>query len=244
MATPVSLKLDGIAPSYLKGRYQILDLLKLQFSKLSKKERPKFFGLMERPKLEFRTESRFDPGITNREFRRRWSRDRKGPFCAEKIPRHTVFTARPGPGPLVKAEKFLRKQEYKMALRHHRQSRALRDREGPAAGPLPPYRSSFQGTGDKRPERGFTVSKARSGVKPDKRVLLKTHSTPGSSDVYTSFVGGKSIKDMTFTEPPPGHWRKYWYFYRTRGYWRVSEHHPYGDEVPIITDWLVRNGQV
>lgn len=242
MATPVSLKLDGEAPSYLKGRYEILDLLKLQFSKLSKKERPKYFGLLERPKVEFRTEARFDPSITNREFRRRWSRAGKGPFHADKMPRYTVFTARPGPGPLVKAEKFLRKQEYKLALRQHRQSRGTRDRFGPAAGPLPPYRSSFQGTG-KRPERGFTVSKTNTGRKKPDRVLVQTHSTPNQSGVYTSLVGGKTVEDMTFTTPPPGHWKKYWYFYRTRGYWRVSEHHPYGDEEPVITDWLIRNGQ-
>jgi len=33
---------------------------------------------------------------------------------------------------------------------------------------------------------------------------------------------------------PLKHHRKYWYFLRTKGYFRLSEHHPYGDEDQIF----------
>jgi hypothetical protein len=42
---------------------------------------------------------------------------------------------------------------------------------------------------------------------------------------------GGTVKFRDPRAPPPeGKWPKYWYFYRRRGIWSPSEHHPYGDE--------------
>lgn len=235
---------DSVVPAYA-GRYEVLSLLKLQFSKLSKNERARFLGLMERPKVSFRTEQRFDPAIPNREFRRRWHSANKGPFLASERKRFTVFTSRPGPGPLVKTEKALRKKRQADAIRHLRNERWKRDRNGPAAGPLPPYRDNPSAKRGERPPSTPTRSSGRTQWRRENagnRILMMSHRTPDGRD-YTGPVGGRRrIEDMVFTTPPPAGWRKYWYFYRTRGYWRISEHHPYGDEIPVITDWLERNG--
>jgi hypothetical protein len=71
-------------------------------------------------------------------------------------------------------------------------------------------------------------------------VLMQT--IAGSYGTYSRPLGGLERTDLgPFTLPPPeggGYWKKYWYFYRTRGEWRPSEHHPYGDEIPVIENWL------
>jgi len=47
---------------------------------------------------------------------------------------------------------------------------------------------------------------------------------------YATVAGGLTYSlDENFKPPPKGK-DKYWYFYRTRGRWKASEHHPYGDE--------------
>jgi hypothetical protein len=53
-----------------------------------------------------------------------------------------------------------------------------------------------------------------------------------SGNSYLNIVGGKTF---TIKDPPPKRdWKKYWYFFRKRGEWKFSEHHPYGDEI----DWF------
>jgi hypothetical protein len=63
--------------------------------------------------------------------------------------------------------------------------------------------------------------------------------TRSGRETFLNVLGGKSYTLGTegafspswYTRPPPvKDWSKYWYFYRKRGRWRVSEHHPYGDE--------------
>jgi hypothetical protein len=73
------------------------------------------------------------------------------------------------------------------------------------------------------------------------KIAMHTHrdsygqyTRPLMGPVKTDFMNG-------FNRPPPKSgetWKKYWYFFRTRGVWKPSEHHPYGDEIPVITDWL------
>jgi hypothetical protein len=46
--------------------------------------------------------------------------------------------------------------------------------------------------------------------------------------ITKSYVGGLT------TVVPMAHHKKYWYFLRKRGYYRFSEHHPYGDEYKIL----------
>jgi len=233
-------------------RYEVCDLVKLAFSRGSKEMRAKLLGLMERPKLVFRDEWRFNTSMSNREFRRDWHRRGMGPFHATEHKRKFVLTARPGPGPLVKGAKFLHKEEQKASIRAREAARRRRDANGPAEGPLPPGRSKARLTpvrvdpasrrGVSTPGlvagRGFTAARKPDGGFEDCKVLMMTHGVPSACS-FSGPVGGLRITDLYFTSPPPLHWKRYWYFYRTNGRWRASEHHPYGDEEPLITQWLM-----
>lgn len=85
---------------------------------------------------------------------------------------------------------------------------------------------------------GFSVSKPFSGKKPVAAKLIRA-----GRETYLNVLGGKSYTvgrygnydDTWMYRPPPvKDWSKYWYFYRKRGRWNVSEHHPYGDEFLYI----------
>lgn len=238
--TPTS---GALVPRYVT-RYKILDLLKLQFSKEAKSMRKKFFGLMKRPELIFKTNLRFSSNYSNREFRRKWHKAGKGPFHASDHKKLTILTARPSYGPLVKAAKYLRKKELQGALRAKERAVKVRDVHGPSSGPLPPYRGSEysnahvqnrnDGSSKSAPKKPKHVRNFRAD-----RVLMMTHGVEGVPGSFSGPVGGIRLCDTYFTKPPPRDtWKKYWYFYRTYGHWHPSEHHPYDDEIPIITNWL------
>jgi hypothetical protein len=66
-----------------------------------------------------------------------------------------------------------------------------------------------------------------------------------SDEVRLSVLGGLTFPNLfdrargesDFTRPPPvWAWGKYWYFYRKRGRWRVSEHHQRGDEDILLKE--------
>jgi hypothetical protein len=60
--------------------------------------------------------------------------------------------------------------------------------------------------------------------KVTRRGRLVTH----EGNEYLAVLGGRTV--------PFRHHKKYWYFLRTRGSWRTSEHHPYGDEIMYLAD--------
>jgi hypothetical protein len=241
-------------PEYA-GRYKILDLMKLQFSKIAKNARREFSGLMARPKVEFHTEYRFSTNMTNREFRRNWFNNHKGRFIASEHKRHLVFTSRPGPGPLVKAAKYLRQQADKSAKAKLRREKSNMRSKG-TEGPLRPARAdgvlrdSVQLTS--KPST-YVVPQRRKGhvndpdpkgrYKAQEKRLMFTHQDSISHTAYTRALCGVVRSDGVdyYTKPPPeSHWGKYWYFYRKYGRWRVSVHHPYGDEEEAIKKWTQR----
>lgn len=238
-------------PSYM-GRYKILDLMKLQFSRIAKDERRKFSSLMARPKLEFKEEWRFHPSKTNRQFRREWYNNHRGRFIASEHKRTFVLSARPGPGPLTKSALYLRKQADRTAkqavVRERKNLRAKRT-EGPVrpARADPVLRSSVALTSK-------TSSGSAAYLPPHKRPKIRDPVIPAQRAqfdcihegyIYLITPGGKTrslkLHEYHFEEPPPKElWAKYKYFYRTRGRWRVSEHNPIGNEATIITEWLSR----
>jgi hypothetical protein len=238
-------------PAYA-GRYKILDLMKLQFSKIAKNARREFSGLMARPKIEFHEEWRFHPGKTNRQFRREWFNNHKGRFIASEHKRHFVLTSRPGPGPLTKSAIYLRKEAdrtAKAAARLERSNLAKKGTEGP---PRPARVSEV--LRDSVRTTSKTSSSQPAYLPPQKRPAPRDVVIPAQrahidrvEDGYIFFVtpGGKTrysrLVDYEFDMPPPKElWAKYKYFYRTRGRWRVSKHHPIGNEESVITDWLSR----
>jgi len=86
------------------------------------------------------------------------------------------------------------------------------------------------------------INIARRLQNQDQRVLMTTFQFDAGT-TYSRPVGGMNKADYhgPYHIPPPKDgrsWKKYWYFFRKRGSWRPSEHHPYGDEEPVITNWL------
>jgi len=241
----------GVFPVYpaYAGRYKIMDLMKLQFSRIAKDARRQFAGLMERPKVVFRETWRFSRSMTNREFRRRWYRNHRGRFIASEHPRYWVYTASPGPGPLVKSALYLRKQadkEAQKAAKDERMKLRAKRTEGPPrpARVDPVLRDSVTLTS--KPSKPKVPSapnapRKEAPVLHDSMRAMKAH-IGSDGVVYQRYLGGLALNGVKFTSPPPvNHWKKYWFFYRNQGFWRISDHHPYGDEAPIITDWLNGN---
>jgi len=231
--TPVGFP---VYPAYA-GRYKILDLMKLQFSRIAKDARRQFAGLMARPKVEFHVEHRFDTNITNREFRRRWYRNHRGRFIASEHRRFPVYTARPGPGPLTKSALYLRKEADKSAKRASRIERSNM-RAKRTEGPIRPARAgevlrdSVTHT-SKTSRREDTPSSSLGQPKKSQPAKAgRGHFDHGYGLFYHRLLGGQT--HAVRLDFPPSlvdpKWLKYNYFYRTRGYWHVSEHHPYGDE--------------
>jgi len=241
--TPVGFP---VYPAYA-GRYKILDLMKLQFSRIAKDARRQFAGLMARPKVEFHVEHRFDTNLTNREFRRRWYRNHRGRFIATEHRRFPVYTARPGPGPLTKSALYLRKEADKDAKRLARSERSKLRANG-AEGPPRPARAAGvlrdSVTSTSKTSRG---SDSKPRLVPRKGNSLRfaehAHADPQYGYFYHRLLGGQT-HSVRFDFPPSlvdKSWLKYNYFYRVRGYWHTSEHHPYGDEREKLLRFLNEN---
>lgn len=81
----------------------------------------------------------------------------------------------------------------------------------------------------------------KSRLEHDDKIAMQTFHD--GRDSYSSPTGGLTRADYgPYKLPPPKDgrsWKKYWYFFRKRGEWLPSEHHPYGDEIPVITDWVM-----
>jgi len=237
----------GIFPTYpaYAGRYKILDLMKLQFSRIAKDARRQFAGLMQRPKVVFHEEWRFSRDMTNREFRRRWYRNHRGRFIASEHPRYWVLTSRPGPGPLVKSAIYLRKQadkEAQKAAKVEREKLRANRTEGPPrpARADPVLRSSVTLTSKPSKPKQSQASRPNASSARAQEAIPAMKAHIGSDGVvYQRYLGGLALNGVKFYAPPPKEsWRKYWFFFRHQGFWRISDHHPYGDEGAIITEWL------
>jgi len=82
--------------------------------------------------------------------------------------------------------------------------------------------------------RAISIVQKRSDT--DRDVLIRVAPIKGTNDAIVSHPGGiaKEVKNFMLRIPPKPHHRKYWYFRRKNGFWRPSEHHPYGDEMELI----------
>jgi len=232
-------------PFYM-GKYQILDLMKLQFSRIAKDYRRTFAGLMTRPKIEFVESYRFDTNISNREYRRRWYRNHNGRFIASEHKKHLVLTARPGPGPLVKSAMYLKRHNEYVTRRATASERKNLRKERKS---IPPRIDAVSTQKYVVPGRRKAVSNgqapfigARIIRKGDERMGVRSQYDPEYNRYWIHVPGGltrPSFQNYFLDPPPRKDWVKYSYFYRKHGRWRPSEHHPYEDEDIAIERWLI-----
>jgi hypothetical protein len=169
-----------------------------------------------------RTVRRFDPELTNSQFKRMYIRKYKSTKGLKYLPRYTtIISGRP-------VFLLVGKKKY-----------PLKDKKPPYEGkPIRPRnvrkykaKNSFgnvveiYGNVHTAPILGRKpVYAGRSSAKPKKRVARLSKY---SADVHhIDILGGKVLT----TKAPFERHKKYWYFKRRNGAWHVSEHHPYGDE--------------
>jgi len=90
-----------------------------------------------------------------------------------------------------------------------------------------------------KPSKSSSSEKMGKAVRPfkkDRKLAVKLQHTAESS--YFRVIGGPTYTYRADRPPPKGEWKKYWYFFRKKGRWRPSEHHPYGDEyLPVGSRW-------
>jgi hypothetical protein len=173
---------------------------------------------------QYRSDSRivlkYDFALSNKEFKRRWVKSHgtsAGLKDQRRIPVR-VFSLR---------VRFL--EEYFRAVKRVEKSLSrLLNRIG-----FRPY----QDVAVKPPSKLVSpVGKSKNPpFKRDRRaVKLSVHSGPHGQESYFRVIGGLTYVYKPYEPPPEPRWKKYWYYFRKRGSWRPSEHHPYGDEISRI----------
>jgi hypothetical protein len=86
---------------------------------------------------------------------------------------------------------------------------------------------------------GAAFMRRRLNLRLERRKLARVVAEQDDGSAYISIYGGRTF---TIKDPPPRReWRKYWYFFRKRGEWKISEHHPYGDEDEYMSLTLLDN---
>jgi len=157
---------------------------------------------------------RYELATPNKEFKRRWIVAHGTTAGLSDLPRYPIriFSVR------VKfLEEHFKRCDRLMGtitrLYHNKVKHLVERRFVPA-----PQRARVR-----EPERSH---KAPSTTFPAGPVAAGFHTRDGID--FLSVKGGPTYQRRY--PPPVDHWRKYWYFYRKRGRWYVSEHRPYGDE--------------
>lgn len=185
----------------------------------------------------YRRTRRYDPSISNNAFKRRWYASNKTVDELSRIVKTECFILNER-SLTARFDKKLRK--LLCALDNARAKITWLSPEGRRenlAAQIETAKALEKSQGPVRrykiPKEKAQAIKARGKVRPDPKgprmakgvakLLLN-----GAYGDYITFPGGRTF---TVRRPPPkGKWPKYWYFYRTRGSWTVSEHHPYGSE--------------
>jgi len=174
--------------------------------------------------LQFgRTQMRYDPRVSNKSFK--YSFFQQGGTLAEL----RTFPKRP----------FKPVTGYRDQSRRGRLTRAHKTLPGAVAW-KPDRRvrrtaSAAVELGGNGPSEPATNPVAPTAKWVSKRVLSRRTTSSlvrvarrGANDAFVSILGG-----VTFAFPPSAEHKKYEYFYRTRGSWTFSLHHPYGDEYEV-----------
>jgi len=170
------------------------------------------------PKIVYK----YDYVLSNKEFKRRWvkSHGTSSGLKDLKRMRVTVFSIRVAP-----LERFFLKL---------RRLEKLVNKLGRRIGKSTGNYSSFV---PKSEPNLVSKSSKVSAVRPRKKSRAVARVTQARNGLLnTNVIGGKSVDFDPLKPPPKAEWKKYSYFYRTRGYWKPSVHHPYGDESKFFTE--------
>lgn len=161
---------------------------------------------------------RYDFAISNKEFKRRWVKTHNTSAGLKDQRRILVRVFSP-------RVRFL--EEYFRAVSRIEKSlsRLLnRMQVRPSQAVVEPTPSKY----------GFSTIGNSAPRTKDPRRAVHLHNDLSRGESYFRVIGGLTYTYHPDRPPPAKHWAKYWYFYRKRGFWRPSEHHPYGDEVSRI----------
>jgi hypothetical protein len=158
---------------------------------------------------------RFDPKLTNRQFKRAYLRTHKSLQGLKYLPRYKTILDGPEISLIVGKRKYpltVYKPPFggKPILPKIRKAKYVRTyiAEGPQ-------------------KMAITVIK----TKPKSR--LRTTRRAFSAREARYKIGQLGGPSRTFISPPDTRHKKYWYFFRKRGAWHLSEHHPIGDELEV-----------
>jgi hypothetical protein len=162
---------------------------------------------------------RYDFALSNKEFKRRWVKTQGTPAGLKdqrRIP-ITVFSVR---------VKFLEQYFKQMDKLSDLLSKLLRKIHLIKPEIAPPVKV------EKTDTLRYQIPARR--IRPFKRTRLAAIQLRHLDGITFAREIGGLVWTYDPYKPPPlwmGHrWQKYFYFFRIRGFWRPSEHHPYGDE--------------
>jgi len=156
---------------------------------------------------------KYSYALSNKEFKRRWVKTHGTSAGLKDLPRFAVKQRSIRAFGLEYWFRMVRDQEKlleKLRKRLVHTGHLPTSTRGPSKGPVPDEGTRKQAVRPKARDR-----------------LAKVHRRGG--DTLKDNLGG--LVTFNGNVPPPNQrWVKYCYYYRKRGYWQPSEHHPYGDE--------------
>jgi len=203
---PLSGDYSGEIPKSVGGRLQLYYAYWRRYLELDTREK----WLSHHPTV---TIYRYSYQLPNKEFKRRWVKSHGTTAGLKDQPRHRLEMLD------VRGKHFVhylrRIRIFLMGLDRHKAQRVLMTRKAVRKYSAPP--------------RVIREKKALQRARlPTMKVGL-VHPDP-DGEYYLRLLGGLTYSLESRTVPPPRGRDKYWYFYRLKGEWRPSEHHPYGDE--------------
>lgn len=156
---------------------------------------------------------KYDYALSNKEFKKRWVKTHGTSAGLKNQPRVPVkvrsirvqFLERFFRS-LERTEQLLRKLFRRISVR-------------PSKLPKAPSKPLFSGKVESAPV-----------VRPNKRERLAIKLQRTAEGNFFRVIGGTTTAYDPQKPPPKAEWKKYWYFFRKKGFWKPSEHHPYGDE--------------
>jgi len=162
---------------------------------------------------------RYDFVLSNKEFKRRWVKSHGTSAGLKDLPRRMVNIRSIRVKFLEDYFKSIARLERRLQNLYGKIRKNFSDKTSDSQKYIPPAKRvpttlRKKSSSSKRPPKAFRVTPIKSG-------------TPL---ITINELGGRVATFDPSAPPVCKHWGKYWYFYRKRGLWKPSEHHPYGDE--------------
>jgi len=176
-------------------------------------------------RLKYQSDSRivykYEFALSNKEFKRRWVKTHNTSAGLKDLPRIPVrvFSLRVRfLEEYFRAVSRIEKSLSRLLNRIHIRPSQVEVEQSPSKYVIPARRETRE------------VQPVKAGGKR----AVHLHVDPVHRESYFRVIGGLTYTYHPDRPPPKREWTKYWYYFRKRGLWRPSEHHPYGDEKSII----------